>query len=236
MAVIAGHEETEQDGASAAVVFRLKLDRDCKSYSVAELLELVVTLQAALRESDVVRLGKREGCVEIGLRLSAEKADRLLWLVRSGALEELGVIDGDLIPADDEAAFLTSLQDVKDEEHRLPIGRPWLAYLTTDPVNAGMVTQLAASCGMKLKVVYPRDLPELEWGLVLDWDSLPEEYRLQLLTGGEVIVVAVHGYGLSEALANLLGRCGILCSRRLGGDDHRFFLELAGRSRRARAE
>ena len=125
VAVIAGPgEEAERGGTSGRVVF-VKLDRDCKSYSVAELMELVETLQSALRESDVVPLGKREGCVEIGLRISAEEAEQFLWLVRSGALEEFGVIDGDLIPVENEAEFLTSLRAL---EIQAAIGCPLVLW------------------------------------------------------------------------------------------------------------
>jgi hypothetical protein len=94
------------DLGSGQTIIRLKLDRDFKSYSLRELNELVEVLRNALERSNVVPVGKREGCVEIGIRLSPAEAERLLWLARSGALEEFGIIDGELVPAEDQASFL----------------------------------------------------------------------------------------------------------------------------------
>ena len=103
-----------------------------------------------------------------------------------------------------------------------------LYYLTTDAENADDAQRLAADEGIDLEVAEPRDLLRLERegaGVVLDWDSVPHEYRSPLLDGSARLV-AVHGYQLSDSVTSFLPRRGTLVSRHL---DRAFVAALAGR-------
>jgi hypothetical protein len=108
-----------------------------------------------------------------------------------------------------------------------------LGYLTTDSMNAATAEVLAARYGLKLEVVEPRDLPQLECqsvDFVLDWDFIPEDSQAELLNSTAVNIVAVHGYNLSDGLAGFLPRRGIICSPRL---DCRLVQALASPARAA---
>ena len=103
-----------------------------------------------------------------------------------------------------------------------------LGYLTTHSVNAGGAAALAAMHGVDLEIVEPRDLVRLEREraeLIVDWESMPDDYRAKLLNGTEVKIVAIHGYNLAEDIAGFLSRRGIICSRRL---HHHLFRAVAG--------
>jgi hypothetical protein len=103
-----------------------------------------------------------------------------------------------------------------------------LSYLTTHAVNADTATALAAMHGVDLEIVEPRDLPRLQCEraeLIVDWDSMPDDYRAELQNGTGVKTVAIHGYDLDEGIAGFLPWQGIICSRRL---DHHFFRTVAG--------
>jgi hypothetical protein len=102
-----------------------------------------------------------------------------------------------------------------------------LGYLTAHSVNADMATALAARHGVELEIVEPRDLLglEREWPeLIVDWDSMPDDYRAKLLNGTEVKIVAIHGYNVDEGSAGFWPWPGIVCSRRL---DHHLFRAVA---------
>jgi hypothetical protein len=98
-----------------------------------------------------------------------------------------------------------------------------LGYLTTHSVNANTAAALAAMHGVDLEIVEPRDLVRLERervGLIVDWESMPDDYQARLLDGTDVKIVAVHGYNLDEGIGGFSPSEEIICSRRL--DDELF--------------
>jgi hypothetical protein len=106
-----------------------------------------------------------------------------------------------------------------------------LGYLTTHALSADTAAALAAMHGLDLEIVEPRDLLRLRREraeLIVDWDSMPDDYRAELLSGTEVKIVAIHGYNLDEDIADCLPCSGIIRSRRL---DHLLFRAVAGESR-----
>jgi hypothetical protein len=103
-----------------------------------------------------------------------------------------------------------------------------LGYLTTHSVNAGTAAALAVDHGVDLEIVEPRDLLRLERErveLIVDWESMPDDYRAKLRNGTEVKIVAIHGYNLDQGIAGFLPWPGIICTRRL---DHHLFQAVAG--------
>jgi hypothetical protein len=103
-----------------------------------------------------------------------------------------------------------------------------LGYLTTHAVNADSAAELAAMHGVDLEIVEPRDLLRLQREraeLIVDWESMPDDYRAKLLNGTELKIVAIHGYNVDEGIGGFLAWPGIICSRRL---DHHLFRAVAG--------
>jgi hypothetical protein len=98
------------------------------------------------------------------------------------------------------------------------------AYMTTDEVNQNQALQLAAECGIDLRVLWPKDPPpdgQFD-ALVYDLDFWPEWRRQQvlasLLAGEQPHLTGVHSYALDEKHTELLRTKGVLVYRRLERD------------------
>src|SRR5262249_3609910 len=87
-----------------------------------------------------------------------------------------------------------------------------VAYLTTDVVNEQLALQMAATCGLALYPLAPKDRPRGEAfeAVLYDWDYLPareqQEVLAELLAGGRSHGAALHGYNLEDDQVEALCR------------------------------
>ena len=89
------------------------------------------------------------------------------------------------------------------------------AYLTLDEVHEDLALELAATCGVTLCPLAPKDgPPDGRFDAVLiDWDSWPcqrrQEALTELLSRPTPCPVAVHGYNLEDGQVKSLCHQGV---------------------------
>jgi len=111
-----------------------------------------------------------------------------------------------------------------------------IAYLTVDEVNEGLALELAAACGVRLEVLWPRDEPPDGRfdAAVYDLDCLPvclrQEVLSKLAAASAPWPAAVHGYALAGDQVRPLRKRGVVVRRRLGAA---LFRRLCGGSDQA---
>jgi RNA polymerase sigma factor (sigma-70 family) len=81
------------------VRIKIKLDRDLDTYPAEEQNRLLAVIRVVHRCSSAVLIAKKRGCVELTLQLAPEEAERLLWIAKSGALDDFGVVVAEVVPS-----------------------------------------------------------------------------------------------------------------------------------------
>jgi hypothetical protein len=96
-----------------------------------------------------------------------------------------------------------------------------IAYVTTDEVNLVLAVKLAGRWGATVSLVRPGDLAATAHydAVIHDLDVVPRQQRNTLLEelgdGTPDRPTAVHGYGITDEQAKLLGRNSIAVAPRL---------------------
>jgi hypothetical protein len=116
-----------------------------------------------------------------------------------------------------------------------------IAYLTTDEVNLHLAEEMAASCGLTLCPLAPKDPPPNEEfdAVLYDWDSWPARQQpeplAELLASRLPRAVAMHSYNLADGQAKALRQHAVAVYRRLRPRVFRYLRRAARAVRAANA-
>ncbi|HEU0080021.1 MAG TPA: condensation domain-containing protein, partial [Longimicrobiaceae bacterium] len=97
----------EDDGARATTAttqaeIELVLNGDLDDFTAERERNFIEAVKLLLKTDDVVIRSKRRGSIILTLGLTPEEAERLLWAVRAGALDEFGVRGATLLEPEEE--------------------------------------------------------------------------------------------------------------------------------------